>query len=275
MRDAKIGDDMTKQISRLTAGLVFSSDREIDMTRSARHAAATLDSLGHKPSGLRILRDRTAQIATSRHVMRLRTRAETAPDQASRQPGICLELSLTASCAPLGTDPSGLSPDMVVTHVLKALHSLLHADHIRWVGDTRLMSRGDFDLITANLPRISTTAPRLDPGLPPLVTPPAPEATRQDLRDFLCRIDAEDNAPEAQQVIRPISDLQRLSAWLMTYAVVLLALPVGLALLLITVIKGENPRLASQTAALTGTFLAFQTYGTAAQAMSAVQSLLF
>lgn len=271
---------MTKQISRLTAGLVFSSDREIDMTRSARHAAATLDSLGHTPSGLRILPDGTAQIATSRHVMRLRTRPETTPEHASPQPGISLELSLTASCAPFGTDPSGLSPDMVVTHVLKALHGLLHADHIRWVGDTRLMSRGDFDLITANLPRISTTAPRVDPapdpGLHPLAKPTAPpEATRQDLRDFLCRIDAEDNAPQARQVIRPISDLQRLSAWLMTYAVVLLALPVGLALLLITVIKGENPRLASQTAALTGPFIAFQTYGTTAQAMSAVQSLLF
>lgn len=74
---------------------------------------------------------------------------------------------------------------------------------------------------------------------------------------------------------KPLSVPQRLSAWLLTYAVMLLAFPVGLFLFLMTVFKGENPRLASQTAALTGTFLSFQTFGTTAQAMEAMQAVLF
>lgn len=275
------GHDMTQHISRLTAGLVFSGPRQIDMTRSARHAAALLDSLGHAPSGLRILPDGTAQITTSQHVLRLRIRPEAAPMGANSQAGTCLELCLISPGPMPARDPSALSADMMVTYVLKALHGLLQADHIRWVGDPRLLSRDDFDLITATLPPIAATVPRRAPlpvaGLAP---PPAPttasQSNLQEVRDFLRNIDADDSALRPRQATRrPISAPQRLSAWLMTYALILLALPVGLALLLLTVVKGENPRLTSQAAALTGPFLAFQTFGTTAQAMSAVQALLF
>ena len=57
-------------------------------------------------------------------------------------------------------------------------------------------------------------------------------------------------------------------------ALLLVALPVGVALLLVNLIKGENLRLSSQTAALTGTFVAFQSVGLTASAVAILQQLI-
>jgi len=285
---------MTQHLHWLTAGLVFPASRAIDMTGCARHAAATLETLGHKISGLRLLSDGSARITTCCHTLRLTLRAETAPDGTDPDARTCLDLSITAPANASHPDRQDLTSDMVVTHVLKALHGLLSADDIRWVGDSRLLSADDFMLITASLPLPAATPPKAGPTATPPKPQPQPQAKQQapapqspkrdrfdsepnltDLRAFLRTIDDEDAARRERVSLQTLSDPQRLAAWLMTYAVVLLAMPVGLALLLFNLIRGENPRLASQTAALTGTFIAFQTYGTTAQAMSAVQSLLF
>ena len=60
----------------------------------------------------------------------------------------------------------------------------------------------------------------------------------------------------------------------MSIAVAVYALPVGLPLLIINLVKGENLHLSSQTAALTGTFIALQSSGSMAQAMGVVDRLL-
>ncbi|MBZ0122476.1 MAG: hypothetical protein K8F31_01155, partial [Roseovarius sp.] len=88
---------------------------------------------------------------------------------------------------------------------------------------------------------------------------------------------AEQAAAEAQA--RDLEDIEttaplRLSAWLISFAVALFALPVGVMLLILNLAKGENLRLASQTAALTGTFIALQSYGTMAHAMNTLQGLI-
>jgi hypothetical protein len=56
--------------------------------------------------------------------------------------------------------------------------------------------------------------------------------------------------------------------------VALLCLPVGITLLLINMLRGENLRLSSQTAALTGTFITLQATGSMAQAADTLQMLL-
>ena len=83
----------------------------------------------------------------------------------------------------------------------------------------------------------------------------------------------------AEKVARDKEDIVRaaplrLSAWMLSFAVALFALPLGVMLLVLNCAKGENLRLASQTAALTGTFIGFQTFGTTAHAMTALQGFI-
>jgi hypothetical protein len=60
----------------------------------------------------------------------------------------------------------------------------------------------------------------------------------------------------------------------LSIAVALLCLPVGVALAVINLLRGENLRLASQTAALTGTFVTLQATGAVAQATQVIQTVL-
>ena len=60
----------------------------------------------------------------------------------------------------------------------------------------------------------------------------------------------------------------------MTITLGLFALPVAAALAIVNLMRGENLRLASQTAAMTGLFLTLQVNGATAQALQAMQDLL-
>ncbi|MEM6499318.1 MAG: hypothetical protein AAF709_21655, partial [Pseudomonadota bacterium] len=71
-----------------------------------------------------------------------------------------------------------------------------------------------------------------------------------------------------------VTALRRLAAWIMAIAVAIIALPVGIALFIMHLTKGENLRLSSQAAALTGVFVAFQTLGTTANAMETLEKFV-
>lgn len=66
-----------------------------------------------------------------------------------------------------------------------------------------------------------------------------------------------------------ISAPLRLSAWILSIGVAIFALPVGAMLMVFNLTRGADLRLASQTAALTGMFIALVTCGWAAVAMAA------
>lgn len=67
---------------------------------------------------------------------------------------------------------------------------------------------------------------------------------------------------------------QRLTAWAITLTVSVLALPVGAALIVLTLLKGENIRLAAQTAALTGMFIGLESAGATAQTIELITSII-
>ena len=288
---------MKERIHWVSAGLVFLGTRDIDITDCARRVGKALDQLGHRATGTRIMPEGSARITSCCHTLRISLKRDAPCPGLTAPAPLCMQVAVADMPGSARTDRQDMTRDMLVTHLLKELNAQLAADYVRWVGDSRLMSAADFDLITADLP-----APPIilgghhhahddtrdhDDALAPAPVPvPAPiepsphahpgrDAQLDTLRAFLRQLDAEDpreTAPD-HAAARP-SDLQRLSAWLMSFAVVLLALPIGLMLVLLNLAKGENPRLAYQAAALTGMFIALQSQGNTAEAMTVMVSLL-
>lgn len=280
---------MTNERTWVTAGLVFLGTRDIDIVETANRVRVALARMGHRITGTRVQSDDSAIVASCCHTMRIGIEYDAFIDEFSKQVPRVLTVDIAQDDKDPTTDGQGMTNDMVLTHVLKDLHWQMSADYIRWVGHSRLLSSADFLLMTTDLPGPAQSAgARLARGTANVTMGHHTDRTRAcaselaDLRSFFREADADletgktCKAPPAQidPDEPPLSAPQRLSAWLMAYAVLLFSLPVGIALLLVNLIKGENPRLASQAAALTGTFLSFQAFGTTAQAMEAVRSLL-
>lgn len=276
---------MTNDTRWVTAGLVFLGMRDIDIVETSNRVQAALARLGHRITGANIRSDSSAYVASCCHTLRIDITQDGFVDEFSKQVPRVLTLSVAEEDSVPVPDGLGLTNDMVLTHVQRDLQWQLSADYVRWVGHGRLLSAADFALMTADLPGpIKAPATRLARGTAdvkaadPSRQTQACAADLADLRQFFVEADTNPQAVAdalLDEMPKPLSAPQRLSAWLLTYTVMLLAFPVGLFLFLMTIFKGENPRLASQTAALTGTFLSFQTFGTTAQAMEAMQAVLF
>lgn len=276
---------MTNDTRWVTAGLVFLGMRDIDIVETSNRVQAALARLGHRITGANIRSDSSAYVASCCHTLRIDITQDGFVDEFSKQVPRVLTLSVAEEDSVPVPDGLGLTNDMVLTHVQRDLQWQLSADYVRWVGHGRLLSSADFALMTADLPGpIKAPATRLARGTADASVARSARAEQAcaadlaDLRQFFVEADTNPQAVAdalQDEMPKPLSAPQRLSAWLLTYTVMLLAFPVGLFLFLMTVFKGENPRLASQTAALTGTFLSFQTFGTTAQAMEAMQAVLF
>jgi len=277
---------MTNETRWVTAGLVFLGMRDIDIVETSNRVQAAIARLGHRITGASIRSDSSAYVASCCHTLRIDITQDGFVDEFSKQVPRVLTLSIAEEDSVPVPDGLGLTNDMVLTHVQRDLQWQLSADYVRWVGHGRLLSAADFALMTADLPGpITVPSTRLASGIADVKLAGHATATQAcaadlaDLRQFFVEADtnpqAIGDALQDEMPTPPLSAPQRLSAWLLTYAVMLFAFPVGLFLFLMTVFKGENPRLASQTAALTGTFLSFQTFGTTVQAMGAVQAVFF
>ena len=66
---------------------------------------------------------------------------------------------------------------------------------------------------------------------------------------------------------------QRLTAWAMALTVSVIALPVGSALIVMTLLRGESIRLAAQAAALTGLFIGLNSSGAMAETVQVLSTL--
>jgi hypothetical protein len=281
-----------------TAGLVFTQAHAFDIVRLANHAGTGLEALGHRVEGTRILSDCRALIIAADHEIRLALEEEV-PLAALPAPAACV-LSVTVT-ARAGHPTSAFARDSVAAGVLRTLYEALRPDHVKWIDTDVLLTSGDFADAAGVAPACEDGTPaRATRNGRPTALPdieetndilqqrltdhdPAifdalqvPERTRRAFSDT--PRDAAFSAASATGGEIPDADIEhavprRLSAWMMALAVAALALPVGVALLLVNLLKGENLRLASQTAALTGTFIGLQAYPATARTMGLLQGI--
>lgn len=294
---------MTENGRFATAGLVFTAYRDLDIVRIANHAASGLGALGHRVAHTRILSDTEALVVAADHEIRLAVEEDVAltalPDPAATFLSVRIA-SIAAHTAP------GFARDSVIARTLQSLLAELRPDHVKWIDTDVLLTSRDFAEATCTAPPRparpdaasgTAAAPQQAARGKPL---PDIEETNEILQRRLSDQDPSifdaqsDRARDAFSDHRhdpfPGADTawadeavdediehaapRRLSAWMMSLAVAVLALPIGITLFLLNLMKGENLRLASQTAALTGTFVSLEAYGGTAQAMAMLQTIL-
>ena len=300
-------DDRKNGKRPATAGLAFESYRDLDIVEIANQVANCLDSLGHRATGTRILSDTRACLRAGEHEIRLEIREDVALDALSAPAASYLSVSIVTT-APAAA--SVFARDSIIAQTLLALHRALAPDYIKWVDTDALVSGADFARVAhpalpaphpgkvrprrpdsaatrttprprpmtvaaRSLPDIEVTNARLQQRLtqsgPVMFSGQSdPEHLREILTENTTGSLPDAGAGEDIETAAP----RRLSAWLMSIAVAVYALPVGLPLLIINLVKGENLHLSAQTAALTGTFIALNASGSMAQAMGVVDKLL-
>lgn len=284
------------------AGLVFMSGRDLDIVQVANDVVASVEALGHRVTGVHILSDTRAHICVADHEIHLALDSDVELSALTEPAARYLAMSI-ANVAPRST--SRFLRDSLLARALQSLHNALEPDFVKWIDTDVLLTSADF----ASAAGAGNAAARQrDKVRPRRVVPakalPDVEETNAILQDRITNHDPaifnSQSSPErlreiftddwvnphklaaeaaSEALIREEEDIEReaplrLSAWMLSFAVTLFALPVGITLLILNLTKGENLRLASQTAALTGTFIAFQTYGTTASAMEALQTFL-
>lgn len=283
---------MTTGRKRATAGLIFTDFRDLDIVEIANLVTGSFEALGHRVTGTHVISDSRASITTTHHEFDLVTREDVdvsaLPDPAASY--------LAVAIARTGAGGSTFARDSLLARVLQTLFSALKPDYVKWIDTDVVLTSADFaratglapearrPVSTCKLPDVEETNDLLqqrisdhDPAIFGNVS--SPERLREIFDENWVdpgKLAAEAAADARAREEADIEDLapRRLSAWMMSFAVTLFALPVGVTLMVLNMSKGENLRLTSQAAALTGTFIALQTFGSTAHAMSALQGIL-
>lgn len=297
-----MGLDMLNSTNVAQAGLVFLTECDLDIVAAANQTANGFEAMGHRITGIHVLSDDRAQVSTTTHDLILEIVADVKPAFASDTADLFLSVAL------YGHKSNALSQfasDALLAHLLQALNEALEPDFVQWKETDCLLASDQFTQATrgektqdqprANGKSRSTRRHKMLPDVETInnvlqerISNHDPEifdalASSDRLKKIFSdgwidpSLEAELEAAEARA--KEMEDIEeaaplRLSAWFMSFAVVLIALPVGVTLLIVNMAKGENLRLSSQTAALTGTFVAFQTLGTTASALEAIDKLL-
>ncbi|MEM7599141.1 MAG: hypothetical protein AAF382_15715 [Pseudomonadota bacterium] len=291
---------MANELTWGKAGLVFLEDRDIDIVATANHVASGFEAMGHTLTGVHILSDTSAQISTDSHDLTLDLRDTVSSDLLSEPGQTWLCVKLAGNCT---GKASQFATDAILARCLQTLNATLCPDFVQWKDANFLLPSDRFATAT-QCEEVSTPDHTAVTDTGSLQTLPDVETTHMVLQDRLSNHDPDifdcQSAPErlremfsdgwvdpavlaaeeaAEAHAREMEDIEeaaplRLSAWFFSFAVLLFALPVGVALLIVNIAKGENLRLSSQTAALTGVFVAFQSMGTTANAMAALQQFV-
>lgn len=284
---------MTTGNKRATAGLIFTEFRDLDIVEIANHVAGAFEALGHRVTGTHVISDSRASITTTGHEFDLVTR-EDVDVAALPAPAASYLAVAIARTGPGGG--SSFARDSLLARVLQTLFRQLRPDYVKWIDPNVILTGADFaratglapkaqrPVSTSKLPDVEETNDLLqqrisdhDPAIFGNVS--SPERLRAVFSGDWVDPDKLAAEAAAEARAREEADIEdraprRLSAWMLSFAVTLFALPVGITLMLLNMSKGENLRLTSQAAALTGTFIALQTFGSMAHAMSALQGLL-
>ena len=283
------------------AGLIFTRFRDLDVIEVANHVVASFEALGHHVTSRHILSDNRAMVTTKNQELYLQVKDDVAVSALSDPAESYLAVSIANKSE---TETTKFARDSILARVLQTLHLRLQPDFVKWIDSDVILSSAEFAKaigpaetqsakkpvrprrVTCNkaLPDVEETNNQLhrritenDPSIFDNVS--SPERLRKVFvenwvdPDILATNAATEALAREEEDIEKVAPL-RLSAWIMSFAVVLFALPIGITLLVLNLAKGENLRLASQTAALTGTFIAFQTFGTTPHAMTALQDIL-
>jgi len=282
---------MTRATHRVTSGLVFLGTRTLDIVMIGNRVCATLDRLDAQVGGFSVLSDDTVTIRTADFELCIDIRADYHVAALGRPAAHFLALILTRFDP--DEDQDQRCNQSIMAHVLQTLHRSLSPDYVQWIDPRALLSSADFEMATT-LPEEEPTNEDLacdvvmetPKAMPRRHTLPGIEETNHVLQARLTSDDPIEDAlrttfredqighPDSTDDIREKTTPLRLSVWLLTITLGLFALPMAAALAVFNLLRGENLRLTAQTAALTGTFITFQTFGTTASAMSALQNLL-
>ncbi|MFN3211125.1 MAG: hypothetical protein ACE369_19430 [Roseovarius sp.] len=297
---------MPETDKRVMAGLIFQGQCRIDLLDAVTHAADTLKQLGQKVRSLGFLSELDAGVESDRMRVCMTLCENIELPAFGGTADVLLRITVSrARNAPEDT-PASLSLDAVLARVAIDLSDHLRPTHLQWIEDDAILSAEEIAFAkTASLPAdpalvaVDTQSDKHDAqirkaraaltGIDDLHdvlddrlerTPPPDNAvfaysavSSDNLEDGI--IDEFPAATASQiETITDGNDTMRLSAWLLSIAVACIALPIGVALVIINLVKGENLRLVSQTAALSGLFVSFQANGATATALQAVQDLL-
>jgi hypothetical protein len=271
---------------------VFLESRQLDVAELACHLGETLERLGTRIVERRCLSDELAVIRTNAFDCRLHVAGPCDLARIGRPAAQRLVVTLLRE--------EGLpSPDMrhmqaTIAHLLARLQAILAPDFVQWTDPDAVLTRDEFRAAvagTAALPvptRVALKTRHRRKRLPDVESAyaglrqamqrtagPGEDAIRLDtLRAAFCDPEPDREVVSDDESLREKTAPMRLAVWMMTIAVGLFALPVAVGLTIVNLFRGENLRLASQTAALSGTFMVLSSTGQIANAASVVQTIL-
>lgn len=286
---------MTTGNNWVSTGLVFCECREFDIVMIANRVLRKMEALDQRVAGVHILSE-TCTLVTSSE-MELRITIEDGCRLSAFETDAKAFVSVEARdlvCS--ATAPS--SKEAILVQILKTLQRKMMPNYVKWIEGDAFITPEAFHKATAHCyirktPSVGETDPvptsrHMLPAIEAINDlvqkqladrqAPTSEDVRlaRELRPFLAvksiQECTETDPPNAD--IRETSNALRLAAWFLSFAVAMFALPIGAALMFFNLMRGENLRLTSQTAALTGTFVAFQAMGTTAHAMTTIQGFL-
>lgn len=298
---------MTTGHKPLNAGVVFLGEKELDIVAVGNRVSNALEMLDQYVTGIRVLSGESAQITTKTDEIAVNLLRDHEIDGLDQPAPLFLNLEVTAQGDRSKTE---LRADTMLAHLLRVLYNAHAPDYVIWLNARAVISSADFMAATARLDdpgsrrRADATSGTVTPKRPRRVTSkrgrdlPGIEGTHDrldqqlahhtdrrargesELQQDLRRIFREPVEPDEELLAEQRDDeietlpTMRLSAWFMSFAVALFALPVGAALIVYNLLRGENLRLSSQAAALTGTFIALDSYGATAHAAAVLQALI-
>jgi|TARA_R100001369_G_scaffold9031_1_gene21517 hypothetical protein len=287
------GATMTDTMQKVQAGLVFLGKKSFDIAAITCGIADALDRLGERVEERRCESDTQATVRARGLVCRVRITEGRPLPRIDTNPAHILELSLGR-----GADEEAraqTSSETLIAHLLAGLQATLVPDYVQWTDPRAVLTRAEFRTAVANtaampapvrpapaatdrrrkrLPDVETAYAQLRAQMPGFGRDRSEEERLDALRAAFRDPDpAEVEAMSQPDDIREPTAPLRLSVWMLTFAIGLFALPVAAALTVVNLLRGENMRLASQTAALTGTFMVLATHGQIAQAANLIVAL--
>jgi hypothetical protein len=283
---------MTTSTKKVSAGLVFLESREFDVVELANHLGGTLERLGTRIVERRCLSDELAVIRTNAFDCRLQVAGPCHLARIGRPAAQRLMVTLLCEGGPSSADMRHMQA--TIAHLLAGLQSILAPDFVQWTDPNAVLTRDEFRAAvagTAALPvptRVALKTRRRRKRLPDVESAYAglrkampqsagrgEDASRLDmLRAAFCDPEPDRDVVEIDDDLREKTAPMRLAVWMMTIAVGIFALPVAIGLTIVNLLRGENLRLASQTAALSGTFMVLSSTGQIAHAAAVVQTVL-
>lgn len=277
------------------AGLIFQGLRDFDIVTIGNRVSGAFEALEEKVTGVNIMSHDQACIYSKNHNVTVSVLEDHIVDGLTGPAPVMLELKIDSEADTADAFPR---QDTVLAHALKALHRSLSADQVKWVTPGTVLSSADFVLATSDPDEADTPSVTIAHAPGGLIerrfTFPSVDETNDQLQEqltqkavlsaetghnsdfysaFLADIESI-SVGDPDEEIREKTAPLRLSAWMISFTVLLFALPVGAALLVFNVLKGENLRLSAQAAALTGTFITLDAHGATAQTMAVLQILI-